>query len=320
MVQRGEHACLLLDDRHAQAESVGGFLADGIARGERAVFAAREDLLQLVRVALEPRGIQVAREVSRGALVMHDAAAAYDCAAGFEPQRMVDAVADAAEQAARDGFAGARFAGEAPGPLPLALLPSVLEYESALDRYLPARPAAALCLYERASWPPDALAALVRAHPLLLGDGAACRANASYAPRHAARVLVVEDETDALESLALLLEMMGHSVSRARDGATALAAARGLRPDVMLVDIGLPDISGYELARAVRADHSLAAVRLVALTGFGLARDREQAFASGFDAHLLKPASPDALRGVLARRDEWPPHPDCGRLNAARRV
>lgn len=64
-----------------------------------------------------------------------------------------------------------------------------------------------------------------------------------------------------VESLVLLLEMMGHSASRATDGASALAAARELRPDVMLVDIGLPDFSGYELARAVRADHSLAQAR-----------------------------------------------------------
>lgn len=116
-----------------------------------------------------------------------------------------------------------------------------------------------------------------------------------------ARVLLVEDNPDTADSMVLLLEMLGHRVDLAPDGASALALAVARVPQVMLVDIGLPDIDGYEVARRVRADATLGSVVLVALTGYGQREDRERAFAAGFDHHFVKPVDPDELNAFLVR-------------------
>jgi two-component system CheB/CheR fusion protein len=116
-----------------------------------------------------------------------------------------------------------------------------------------------------------------------------------------ARVLIVEDNADAAESMLLLLELLGHHVRVAGDGPSALEAARANPPDVMLVDIGLPGMDGYELARHVRQDEHLRRVILVALTGYGREEDRQQAFAAGFDYHLVKPVDIDKFQGLVAQ-------------------
>jgi signal transduction histidine kinase len=124
-------------------------------------------------------------------------------------------------------------------------------------------------------------------------------AGAVAAPSTPMRVLVVEDNHDAAESLVMLLEVLGHRVRVAPDGPTALAAARGAPPDVVLLDIGLPGIDGYEVARRMRADPLLRRVVLVALTGYGRSEDRAMALAAGFDHHLVKPVEPGRLEALL---------------------
>jgi PAS domain S-box-containing protein len=113
------------------------------------------------------------------------------------------------------------------------------------------------------------------------------------------RVLVVDDQPDLADCIALLVQAMGHRVEALYDGAEALAACRADRPDLMLVDIGMPGMTGYELAHAVRADPALAGIRLVALTGYGLEEDRARVLAAGFDLHLTKPVGDTTLRDVL---------------------
>jgi signal transduction histidine kinase/CheY-like chemotaxis protein/PAS domain-containing protein len=120
-------------------------------------------------------------------------------------------------------------------------------------------------------------------------------------PQRRARVLLVEDNPDTAETLTMFLELLGHRVRTVYDGVAALDAARSNPPDVMLVDIGLPGMDGYELARRVRRDPDLDRVILVALTGYGREEDKQQAMAAGFDYHLVKPVSPDALHGLVAR-------------------
>jgi PAS domain S-box-containing protein len=113
------------------------------------------------------------------------------------------------------------------------------------------------------------------------------------------RILLVEDNRDAAESLAMLLELHGHLVRAVGDAWAALEAASSEPPDVALIDIGLPGMDGYELARRLRAEGGRPAPRLVALTGYGQERDKERAAAAGFDAHLVKPVDLDDLRRVL---------------------
>jgi CheY-like chemotaxis protein len=115
----------------------------------------------------------------------------------------------------------------------------------------------------------------------------------------ALHVLVVDDNEDSALSLAMLLELQGYAVTTAFRGDEALARAREQPPDVALLDIGLPDVSGYELAGRLRATLAPRGVVLVALTGWGQEEDRRSALAAGFDRHFTKPVDPDALERML---------------------
>ena len=121
------------------------------------------------------------------------------------------------------------------------------------------------------------------------------------APRVAARrVLIVEDNDDARAMLHEALAFSGHDVREARDGATGLAIAAETHPDVALIDIGLPDLDGYEVARRLRAAPGGRRMGLIAITGYGQAEDQRRAYAAGFDAHLTKPVAPERLKQVMA--------------------
>ena len=112
-------------------------------------------------------------------------------------------------------------------------------------------------------------------------------------------IVVVEDNEDARETLRMLLEFGGHDVEGARDGEMGLELALARRPDALFVDIGLPKIDGYEVARRLRTVPEYRPF-LIALTGYGLPEDRQRALDAGFDAHLVKPATPEAIEAVLS--------------------
>jgi signal transduction histidine kinase len=122
-------------------------------------------------------------------------------------------------------------------------------------------------------------------------------------PVPARDILIIEDNADARETLRKLLEFAGHRVRTASDGAAGLEAALAALPEVVLVDIGLPKLDGYEVARRIRAaaDGGRRPL-LIALTGYGLEEDRQRALAAGFDAHLVKPVAEDELGKLLAER------------------
>lgn len=115
------------------------------------------------------------------------------------------------------------------------------------------------------------------------------------------RVLVIEDNVDIRESLQLLCEMWGHEVHFAENGPEGVALARQVRPDVALIDIGLPGMNGYEVATALRSssDEAMRSVKLIAMTGYGQPGDVANAKSAGFDAHLLKPVEPDRLQEII---------------------
>jgi CheY-like chemotaxis protein len=117
-------------------------------------------------------------------------------------------------------------------------------------------------------------------------------------PKHL-RVLVVEDNRDSAESLRRLLELCGYAVTIAETAKEGLDAAKSLRPDVILCDIGLPDSDGFSLARALRKHPETSAARLIAVTAYGKDEDKEQSKKAGFALHLLKPVSPGTLLQVL---------------------
>jgi PAS domain S-box-containing protein len=116
-----------------------------------------------------------------------------------------------------------------------------------------------------------------------------------------ARVMVVDDNTDALATLSDALRVHGHEVHTAEDAASALALAPRIEPEIAVLDIGLPGVDGYELARRLRQLPGFANIKLVAVTGYGQASDKERARAAGFDDHLVKPVTVQALRKVLDR-------------------
>ena len=114
------------------------------------------------------------------------------------------------------------------------------------------------------------------------------------------RVLVVDDNHDAVETLAMLLGLWGHDVRLAADGPSAVETAAAHRPDVVLLDISLPGMSGYEVAERLRANPELRETVLVAMTGYGQAEDKKETREAGFTLHLVKPVEPDVLQKLLA--------------------
>jgi PAS domain S-box-containing protein len=120
-------------------------------------------------------------------------------------------------------------------------------------------------------------------------------------PANAARrVLVVDDSTDAADSLAMLMAIEGHDVATAYTAAAALETAERLQPEIAFIDIGLPQMDGYEVARRLRASDRCHAIKLVALTGYGQPGDRDEARRAGFDHHLVKPADWESVDAILA--------------------
>jgi CheY-like chemotaxis protein len=128
-----------------------------------------------------------------------------------------------------------------------------------------------------------------------VGDDRESRPAARY------RVLVVDDHSDAADSLAMMLQIFGHEVRTGRDGQEAVEAAAAFGPDVILLDIGMPRLNGYDACRRIREQSSGRAPLIIALTGWGQEEDRRRTQEAGFDGHLVKPVEPAALEGLLAK-------------------
>lgn len=141
----------------------------------------------------------------------------------------------------------------------------------------------------------------------------AIRSSTSQPSTLGLRVLVVDDNVDAAESLAAVLLASGNIVHTVHDGNSALDAARQIRPQVILCDIGLPGINGYEVCRQVRGEPWAKNITLIAITGWGQEADRQRSWAAGFDEHLVKPVDPQALSELLSVRNVPHAEPEkCG--------
>ncbi len=128
------------------------------------------------------------------------------------------------------------------------------------------------------------------------------------APTIGRRILVVDDNRDSVTSLAMLLRLTGHETHTAYDGLEAVEAAATFRPDVVLLDIGLPKLNGYAAARKIREPPWGKAMVLVALTGWGQEEDRRKSSEAGFNGHMVKPVAPAALMKLLAETGASAPH------------
>ncbi|HEX8756177.1 MAG TPA: ATP-binding protein [Steroidobacteraceae bacterium] len=124
----------------------------------------------------------------------------------------------------------------------------------------------------------------------------------SVIPHGTLRVLIADDNHDAADSMAMLVSMDGYEVRAVYDGRAALTAAETLRPDVALLDIGMPELDGYAVARAIRGQRGGVNTCLIALTGWGSQDDKRHALEAGFDTHLTKPVDPDQLRNLLRKQ------------------
>jgi len=145
------------------------------------------------------------------------------------------------------------------------------------------------------------------AHPRATEELPRPPAECAIRARLGRRILVVDDNLDAAKTLAVLLEMAGHQTQIAHDGARALEQAESFRPSVILLDIGLPEMNGYEVCRTLRQRAWGADVTIVALTGWGQERDRRRSAEAGFDAHLVKPIAADPLLDFIDARTRHEP-------------
>jgi CheY-like chemotaxis protein len=143
---------------------------------------------------------------------------------------------------------------------------------------------------------------LVRLPVVLSANEIATTADDSgAAPAHALKVLVVDDNIDAAQSIAMVLQTMGHTTRLAHDGEAALVCAREFVPDVVLLDIGLPIADGYQIAKWMREDPLLSNVMLIALTGYGQDADKHRSEQAGFNYHLVKPVDLAKIEDLLTR-------------------
>jgi PAS domain S-box-containing protein len=136
-------------------------------------------------------------------------------------------------------------------------------------------------------------------------DKVAAKEEGGAAMAQCQRILVVDDKPDAADSLALLLRVTGHEVRTAYEGAAALKLAQEFKPEIVFLDVGMPGMDGFEVARRIRQEPDLSEVLLVALTGYNQEEDVRHCKEAGFDMHLCKPADLDVLQGLLNSR---PPH------------
>jgi PAS domain S-box-containing protein len=146
------------------------------------------------------------------------------------------------------------------------------------------------------------LPVLTELEPMVQAENGASQPRAD---RCRVRVLIVDDDFSVAESMAVLLQLEGHEVSIAQTGQEALALARTFRPQVVILDIGLPVMDGYEVARRLRQQPETQQVVLIALTGYGQEQAQAEAKAAGFDHHLIKPVDPEVLSALLVAGPTW---------------
>lgn len=280
------NACMAADDHvvfheseEALVDDVARYCDEGLARGEGVVAVVPEARIAPLRAALFGCGIDATAAVAEGRLCFVDADHTL-------AQFMANGLPDAQKFEATLAALGSAF-----GTKPFRIYAEMgrVLWQGGPEALW--RAAAVKSMRAYLAVAPEFRAVVVRA-----GEGPAFPVDPARR-----RVLLIEDNADVRVALKELLEDFGHEVEVATDGKAGLQKLLEMQPDVALVDVGLPGIDGYEVARRARAAAQGRAFYLVALTGFGGADARKRAEQAGFDRHIVKPLKFDELSGVLAR-------------------
>jgi CheY-like chemotaxis protein len=307
----GSHFCQFYRTKQDLIETLVPFFTAGLRNNELCLWITSEPLLAGEARALMHEAMpDFADYEARGQIEIRDFEDWYQGETRTS-EEVVQAWIERERQALARGFAGLRLTGNTSW-VEKSGWDEFVAYEAAVNEVFPRLRILALCTYSLERCGGGEVADVCRNHQLALAprqeprqgrwevlDGSSSRRLAELRGGAGLRVLLVDDHEDAAEALAMVLEMAGHEVVLAHDGESALARAAEHRPEVVLLDIGLPKIDGYEVARRLRLDPRHEGTLLVAITGYGKEEDRHRGQAAGFHHHLVKPADPGALQELL---------------------
>jgi CheY-like chemotaxis protein len=303
-VRPGDHLLQLYEQDEFLVRRVTTFLAEGIDQGQAAIMvgtpAHRDDVVR----DLHAGGVEVDRLRERGLFVGRDARATLESVmAGPMPDatRFRDEVRTSIDRASASAR-GVRIYGEMVDLLSRDGNPAAAEgLEDLWNEFGQERPFTLLCGYSVARFAGEVGSARYqRACRQHTGVLAAESGRLAEPLAQGLRILVVDDNVDSAESMGLYLDLLGHRTRTAHDGLEALAAADSFLPDVLLLDVGLPRMSGHDVARSVRARPWGSRVLLIAMSGWGQPADRRRSREAGFDHHLTKPVDLVGLTRLLA--------------------
>ncbi|HEV2851939.1 MAG TPA: MEDS domain-containing protein [Thermoanaerobaculia bacterium] len=301
----GTHFCQFYQDRQDLIDTLVPFFMAGLRNHELCLWVTSEPL-----PAVEAR--ELMREampgfddyLAKGQIEIRDFQDWYQGETRTS-EEVIQAWIERERQALAQGFTGLRLTGNTTW-LDRSGWDEFVAYEAAVNETFPRFRILALCTYSLERCCEQEVMDVCRNHQFALArrqgewEVLDCSSSRSLAARPAGlRILVVDDHEDAAETLGTILELSGHEVRLAYDGEQALALVRESRPDVVLLDIGLPKVDGYEVARRLRLDPRNEGMTLVAVTGYGREEERDRGIAAGFHHYLVKPVDPGVLQALL---------------------
>jgi CheY-like chemotaxis protein len=302
----GTHFCQFYQDRQDLVDTLVPFFMAGLRNNELCLWVTSEPLPAVEARALMREAMPDFDDyLAKGQIEIHDFQDWYQGETRTS-EEVIQAWIDRERQALAKGFTGLRLTGNTSW-LDRSGWDEFVAYEAAVNEAFPRFRILALCTYSLEHCREQDVEDVCRNHQFALArqQGEWEVLDCSSLPGLAARpaglqILVVDDNQDTADTLGTILELSGYEVRIAYDGEQALALAGEHHPEVVLLDIGLPRVDGYEVARQLRLDPRNAGMVLVAVTGYGRAEERDRGMAAGFHHYLVKPVDPGVLDALLA--------------------
>lgn len=295
----GTHFCQFYQDRQDLIDTLVPFFMAGLRNHELCLWVTSQPLPAVEALALMREAMPDFDDyLAKGQIEIRDFQDWYQNEARTS-EEVVQAWIDRERQALAQGFTGLRLTGNTSW-VEHCGWDEFVAYEAAVNEAFPRFRILALCTYSLEHCCEQDVAEVCRHHQFALARRQGEWAVVEGPSRPGLRVLVVDDNEDATDILGTILELSGHEVILAYDGEQALALAAEHRPEVVLLDIGLPKLDGYEVARRLRLDPRNETMILVAVTGYGREEERERGLAAGFHHYLVKPVEPGVLQALLA--------------------